>query len=117
MRYGLSIISLVAAAALFFAYGAGPYAPDSLDAGASKKEVRAALGAPTVSRGTINNEYGQVVEVWEYWDSASADASSWYYFVDDQLVQRSAAGDWSDAPERIASTLFNVVEKASGTGA
>jgi hypothetical protein len=30
MRYALSIISLVAAAALFVAYGAGPYAPECI---------------------------------------------------------------------------------------
>lgn len=108
MRYALTIISLLAAAALSAASGAGPAEPVAVDTGASKKAVRAALGAPTVSRGTVRNDYGQVVEVWEYWGSASADAGCWYYFIGDQLVQRSVAGDWAEEPQRIAATLFSL---------
>ena len=71
MRYGLSIIGLVAVAALVGADVPVSAGNGALSEGASRKDVVAALGAPTLRRGTIRNDHGQLVEVWEYWDGDS----------------------------------------------
>jgi len=106
MRYTLTIISLLAVAALSAASGAGPAEPQAVDTGASKKQVRAFLGAPTVARGTVRDAHDQLVEVWEYWSGASGDEACWYYFVGDELVARRAAGDWATEPDRIKESRF-----------
>lgn len=105
MRYALSIVAIAAAAALVAADVSGPGAGGSADAGASRKEVVAALGAPTMRRGTVRSNDGELVEVWEYWDRVSADGR-WYYFIGDELVASREAGDWSSEPARIRGERF-----------
>jgi len=109
MRHFVSIFSLVVATALLVATGAGSGGPTAVNAGASKKQLLAALGAPTVSRGAVRNDFDQVVEVWEYWSGASGDEACWYYFVGNQLVTRRAARNWATEPGRIKNSLFEPV--------
>ncbi len=108
LRKLLSVAALVAGAAVFNGYGTESGDIIELEANASKKAVRAVLGAPTIWRGVVRNDYGQLVEVWEYWDRGAEGASRWSYFVGDKLVQLAAAGDWSEERQRITSTRFSV---------
>ena len=95
----------LAAAALVAVDIAGPPSGGLADASASRKDVLAALGAPTMQRGTVRNDYGELVEVWEYWDRESADPR-WYYFIGDELMASYRAGDWSKERARIKRQRF-----------
>lgn len=106
MRCALTLISLLAATALSLSSDTRPVELKAVDTGASKKEVRAALGAPTVRRGIVRNSRDQLVEVWEYWSGASGNEACWYYFVGDELVARREAGDWATEPDRIKASRF-----------
>lgn len=106
MRNALYIIGLLAVAALVGADVSGSAGGGAVAEGASRKDVLAALGAPTLKRGAIRNDQGQLVEVWEYWGGESAEARCWYYFVGDELVASRQATDWASESERLKEEGF-----------
>lgn len=105
-----------------------------LDRGLSRAETIERLGASsTAVRGSLENKYGQTVEVLEYTPAqaqspeqgaaaaartddpaglaapapgAAADGAYWLYFVDDTLVRWGRAGDWDETAERIYQIHF-----------
>jgi len=71
-------------------------------------EVRDVLGEPDAVRGSIFNEDGQLVELWEYGLFKTGTAAFygwptyyWLYFVENTLVQWGERGDWDETQDRI----------------
>ena len=81
-----------------------------LELGMSKKQVIDAIGNPDVARGSVQNKYGQLIEVWEYdrlvsnwsWEKKTM----WVYFCDGHLSQWGEAGDWAREADRIYEIRF-----------
>ena len=76
-----------------------------LQIGMTKTQVIEAIGEPDLARGSVQNKYGQLIEVWEYdrlvsnwsWDRKLM----WVYLCDGKLVQWGQAGDWKREADRI----------------
>jgi hypothetical protein len=81
-----------------------------LQIGMTKNQVIEAIGEPDLARGSLQNKYGQLVEVWEYdrlvsnwaWDRKLM----WVYLHDGKLVQWGQAGDWRREADRIYEMRF-----------
>ena len=99
-----------------------------------KSQVFERLGEPTVLRGSLQNKYGQIVEVAEYRLTLPSNDSAgtvigktagtiitlgigavafkgeqrdyWLYFYDGKLVQWGQAGDWRREADRIYEFRF-----------
>jgi len=108
---------------------------ESISIGMSRQEVVARMGQPRVVRGSVQNKFGQVVEVLEYRFTMPVNDGSgmkvskrvftvatvglgalvldgesreyWLYFYDGHLVQWGQAGDWSREAERIYQFKFD----------
>ncbi len=106
-----------------------------------KSQVLNKLGSPSVVRGSIKNNYGQIIEVWEYRvDQGKTSGqfggelaltaltlglcapillsegeinSYWLYFCDGRLVKWGQAGDWSREADVIQEVRFNASLKIS----
>lgn len=106
----------------------------SISIGMKKSQVFERLGEPTVLRGSLQNRYGQIVEVAEYrltlpsndgagtivgksaltvltfgMGAASFKGEQrdyWLYFYDGKLVQWGQAGDWRREADRIYEFRF-----------
>lgn len=107
---------------------------ESTAIGMSKADVLKTAGHPSIVRGTLNNDYGQTVEVWEYkvgqgkhfqqlmtetaFTAITAGAGApqllssgatdryWFYFVDGSLAGWGRAGDWKRDAGRICVMKF-----------
>ena len=81
-----------------------------LELGMSKAEVTKTVGEPELARGAIQNKFGQLIEVWEYYrfiSNWSPDKKRmWVYFSDGKLVQWGQAGDWEREADRIYEFRF-----------
>jgi hypothetical protein len=82
----------------------------NLELGMSKKEVLSTIGEPELARGSIRNNYDQLIEVWEYYrfvSNWSPDKKRmWVYFCDGKLSQWGEAGDWGREADRIYEIRF-----------
>jgi len=106
----------------------------SISLGMQKKEIVKKIGNPRVTRGSIRNQYDQVIDVWEYRLALPSDDSAgevigktattimtlgagailfdepqkdyWLYFLDDELVQWGEAGDWQVERQNIYNIRF-----------
>jgi len=107
---------------------------ETISIGMTRQEVVARIGQPRVVRGSIQNKFGQVVEVYEYRFTMPVDDGSgmkvskrvftvatvglgalvldgesreyWLYFYDGKLVQWGEAGDWTHEADRIYQFRF-----------
>jgi outer membrane protein assembly factor BamE (lipoprotein component of BamABCDE complex) len=81
-----------------------------LELGMTKVQVIETVGEPNLARGSIQNKYGQLIEVWEYYrfeSNWSPDKKRmWVYFADGRLVQWGQAGDWAREADRIYEIRF-----------
>lgn len=111
---------------------------ETISIGMTRQEVVKRLGQPRVVRGSIQNKFGQVVEVYEYRFTMPVDDGRgmkvskrvftvatvglgalvldgesreyWLYFHDGKLVQWGEAGDWSHEADRIYQFKFDTVQ-------
>ncbi len=100
-----------------------------------KTEILNRLGKPSVVRGSIKNNHGQIIEVWEYRVDQGKSSTQfagelaltaltfglcapllicegeinayWLYFCDGFLVKWGQAGDWSKEAGIIQEVRFN----------
>jgi len=86
-----------------------------LDIGDTKSEVISKIGEPTAVRGSIVNNYDQVIDVWEYrlyMYTAAIEGLSpyynlyWLYFSNGELAQWGQAGDWQNEADIIIEHRF-----------
>jgi len=86
-----------------------------LSIGDNKATVVASIGEPNAVRGSIKNNYGQIIDVWEYrlymYEGAIEGLSPyynlyWLYFVEGKLYQWGQAGDWEREADRIIEFRF-----------
>lgn len=110
---------------------------ETISLGMTRKEVIERMGPPRVVRGSIQNKFGQVVEVLEYRFTMPVDDGRgmkvskrvftvvtvglgalvldgesreyWLYFHDNKLVQWGQAGDWAREADRIYQFNFDPV--------
>lgn len=108
---------------------------ETISIGMTRQDVIARMGQPRVVRGSVQNKFGQVVEVLEYRFTMPVNDGSgmkvskrvftvatvglgalvldgesreyWLYFYDGRLVQWGQAGDWSREAERIYQFKFD----------
>ena len=80
--------------------------------GMTKDEVKKVMGGePEAVKGTVKNQFGQIIEVWMYWcDQGDApDAAFWVYFCDDRLAEWGPApSDWTKERERLGTTKYEM---------
>lgn len=107
----------------------------------SKDHVIKKLGEPRVARGSVRNQHGQIIEVWEYrlvlpsqdsagevigksaltlftlgmaaGEFAAPQKDYWLYFLDDKLAQWGEAGDWQVERERLYRVEFGTGPRLS----
>jgi hypothetical protein len=106
---------------------------EKISLGYSKEEVKKAIGSPRVIRGAIQNQDGQIIEVWEYRlampkeagqvvgescltvitlgaslaiDETSDHRLYWLYFVDGKLAKWGEAGDWQTESKNLYEIRF-----------
>lgn len=108
---------------------------ESISVDMDKAQIVNKIGNPSVVRGSIKNNYGQIIEVWEYrvnkgksgeqlglelavtavtfgicapilLSEGEVDAY-WLYFCDGNLVKWGQAGDWSREADVIQEIRFN----------
>lgn len=107
---------------------------ETISLGMTRQEVVTRLGSPRVVRGSVQNKFGQVIEVFEYRFTMPVDDGSgmkvskrvftvatvglgalvldgesreyWLYFHDGKLVQWGEAGDWNREADRIYQFKF-----------
>lgn len=100
-----------------------------------KTQVMKKLGNPSVVRGSIKNNYEQIIEVWEYRVNKGKSGGQlgrelaltaltfglcapvllsegeidayWLYFCDGKLVKWGQAGDWNREADIIQEVRFN----------
>lgn len=75
-----------------------------------KTQIIKKLGYPSIVRGAIKNNYGQIIEVWEYKivpDIFSESDAYWLYFCDGNLVKWQQAGNWNFETIEIQNVRFN----------
>lgn len=81
--------------------------------GMTKEQVIMQLGAPDIVRGSMKNDQGQVVEVWEYMvirreiSPLPYSEVYWLSFHDNQLAQWCKAGDWQTAHHEMKEIRFS----------
>lgn len=111
---------------LLFFYGCGIFIPASksveklskIQIKMTQKDVKTKIGEPDEVRGSVINEEGNTVTVWQYelynkdaglknfvlgflvltisWWVPGGSNDYWLYFVENQLAQWGRAGDWRE---------------------
>ncbi len=90
----------------------------TISLGMTKEAITSRMGNPRAVRGSIVNESGQAVDLWEYrmsmpnyfWTDEVRDY--WLYFVDGTLSKWGEAGDWQVEKDKIYSIRFNTAPSA-----
>jgi hypothetical protein len=78
----------------------------------SKEQVQAVLDKPVTVKESLTNNYGQLVEVWEYQlykPDENHPTKYWLYFHDDVLVKWCEGGDhrrWLDEADEVMAKRF-----------
>lgn len=89
-----------------------PYALSNIALGMPKDQIITEIGFPDIVRGSLTNEQGQIVEVWEYvvirdeMRPLPYSEVYWLYLHDNKLAKWCKAGDWETAQHEIKEIRF-----------